>query len=80
MEEETSGLKLAEIDLRLRGGGDAYGTLQSGFTRFKLADITNVPFLEKVKLAAQECYRSTDSDPVINRLIKNIEVEKIGNN
>lgn len=80
MEEETSGLKLAEIDLRLRGGGDAYGTLQSGFTRFKLADITDVPFLEKVKLAAQECYKAKNSDSIIKYLVKNIEVEKIGNN
>ncbi len=80
MEEETGGLKLAEIDLRLRGGGDAYGTLQSGFTRFKLADITDIPFLEKVKLAAQESYKAKESDPIIKYLVKNIEVEKIGNN
>ena len=80
MEEETSGLKLAEIDLKLRGGGDTYGTLQSGFTRFKFADISNLAFLEKVKLDAQICYSDKDSDPALKDLIKHIEVEKIGNN
>ena len=80
LEEETNGLKLAEIDLKMRGSGDVYGTVQSGYIKFKLADISDLEFLEKVKLDAAKCYKDRDTDNVIKKLLASIELEKIGNN
>lgn len=54
MEKHTSGQKLAEIDLSLRGMGEIYGTKQSGMPDFKVADLTNLPMLESAKEWAEK--------------------------
>ncbi len=40
MRETNDGFLLAEEDLKLRGGGDIYGTQQSGYAIFKLAHLS----------------------------------------
>ncbi len=40
MVSETSGFKIAEIDLEIRGPGEVLGKRQHGFERFKIADYT----------------------------------------
>ncbi len=39
MVDTTDGFKIAEVDLKLRGPGDIFGTMQSGFPNLKFADI-----------------------------------------
>ncbi|MEK7105326.1 MAG: ATP-dependent DNA helicase RecG [Patescibacteria group bacterium] len=51
--ECNNGFELAERDLALRGPGDIYGTVQSGFPGFKLADLFNAPMIAKARNAAQ---------------------------
>lgn len=48
----NSGLKLAELDLKLRGPGDLYGLKQHGFLDLKLASFTDADLIHKTKLAA----------------------------
>lgn len=44
------GFKLAEFDLKMRGSGDLYGTIQSGiFSQIKIADLSNFELIKKVQ-------------------------------
>jgi len=54
MESVSSGFKLAEKDLELRGPGQLYGYQQSGFWEFKFASISDRIMIEKATEAAKE--------------------------
>lgn len=53
METIDDGMELAEVDLKMRGQGDIFGTMQSGVKRFNVANIFDVELLEKAKKEAQ---------------------------
>ena len=40
MKQTEDGFIIAEEDLKLRGGGEVLGTRQSGFTNFRIADLS----------------------------------------
>lgn len=52
LERIQNGLKLAEMDLKLRGSGEVFGTKQSGVVNFKIASLTDLELLEKTREAA----------------------------
>jgi len=51
METYHNGLKLAEIDLELRGPGQIFGTRQHGIGELKFAKITDIALIEKTREA-----------------------------
>ncbi len=63
LENTLDGLKLAEIDMKLRGQGDIYGTLQHGFMRFKLANTNDLEFVQTVRYDVDEIAEKLDSYP-----------------
>ncbi len=55
MVETTDGFRLAEVDLEMRGEGEAWGTLQSGAnTMLRVAKLTDRDILQRARGLAQE--------------------------
>jgi ATP-dependent DNA helicase RecG len=52
LEKTNIGMKLAEIDLKLRGPGEIYGTKQHGFLDLKVASFTDFPLIKITKKTA----------------------------
>jgi len=78
----SSGFDLAEIDLKLRGPGDIFGTKQSGFPELKFADIIeDSDILSNTK---EEAFLIILDDPKLqkpeNKVIKNTIKSKYYNN
>lgn len=64
LETTFDGLKLAELDLKIRGSGQIFGTAQSGRFEFKIASFSNLSLLEQTKQAAQNLL---SSDPTLDK-------------
>ena len=54
MEEHDSGFLLAEIDLRIRGPGELYGTRQSGIPEMDLRGLLNPELVVRARRAAEK--------------------------
>ncbi|HET6568129.1 MAG TPA: ATP-dependent DNA helicase RecG [Rhodothermales bacterium] len=61
MAATDDGFKISEIDLKLRGAGDFFGTRQSGLPAFKIADITQD--VEILMLARKAAFALIERDP-----------------
>lgn len=54
MEQHDSGFMLAEIDLKLRGPGELYGTRQSGIPEMKFGNLLNIELVVRARRAAEK--------------------------
>ncbi len=72
MVKYNDGFRIAEIDLKLRGPGDIFGTMQSGFPELKYADIINDTQI--IIDAKQKAFSIVEKDPKFvlpeNQIIK----------
>ncbi len=59
--ETNDGFEIAEMDLRLRGPGEFFGTRQHGLPEFKLADITNE--MDLLHQAREDALALLEADP-----------------
>ncbi|MDP4116184.1 MAG: ATP-dependent DNA helicase RecG [Bacteroidota bacterium] len=69
----TDGFKLAEIDLKLRGPGNIYGTQQSGMPELKYADISKDQSI--IIAAKQIAFNIVENDNTLNKT-ENILLKK----
>ncbi len=75
LETTFDGLKLAELDLKIRGGGEIFGTKQSGRFEFKIARLSDLTLVEKTKRAAQDLLEadpSLDKHPLIKARLESL--------
>ena len=56
LKKETSGFKLAEIDLTLRGPGEIFGLKQSGLPELTIARWQDINLIKKAKSVAKKYY------------------------
>jgi ATP-dependent DNA helicase RecG len=70
MEKYSSGFKLAEIDLELRGPGEIYGIRQSGIPDLKMASLTDFKTIEKARNSAEKII---NKDPLLKTFPKLLE-------
>ena len=65
MESTTDGFVISDEDLKLRGPGEFFGIRQSGFLKYKIADmVTDGPILRK---ASQAAFELVKADPNLNQ-------------
>ncbi|MCL5010369.1 MAG: ATP-dependent DNA helicase RecG [Patescibacteria group bacterium] len=71
METRKIGKELAELDLKLRGPGELYGTMQHGVKLLKIAGFSDLELIEKTRKAGEAILPQISSYPV---LLKKLEV------
>ncbi len=64
MEKIDNGMKLAELDLKIRGSGEIFGTRQSGRFELQIADFSDISLVEKTKKAASDILKI---DPTLDK-------------
>jgi len=77
MQKNLNGFELAELDLRLRGPGEVFGTKQHGFPELKIASWQDIKLIKETKEVAQAAINNPDN---YEELVKSIaKVSKITN-
>ena len=63
MEKTHSGFELAELDLKLRGPGEIFGTAQSGFPELKVASWSDFELIKSAKDTATDVIKNPNKYP-----------------
>ncbi len=70
LENYNSGLKLAELDLKIRGPGELYGTKQHGVPDFKLASLSDIDLIKATRAAAGDIITELENYPELKEHLK----------
>ena len=68
MEKTNDGFAIADEDLKLRGPGEFFGLKQSGFFKYKIANMVTDGSL--IRKARQAAFRLIEKDPELNEKIE----------
>jgi ATP-dependent DNA helicase RecG len=77
MESSHSGAELAELDLRIRGAGELYGTKQSGSLDLKIADFSDPLLIEQARNDAALVFQKLANYSQIATLLQTKTLEYI---
>lgn len=72
MEQAHSGFELAELDLKLRGGGDIFGTRQHGVAGLKIADFSQREVVESAKKEAEKLFKDLQKHPELESKVNQV--------
>lgn len=67
--KHDSGFEVAEYDLKRRGPGEVYGTIQSGIPNFKVASIHDINTLKKARKIAKGLLKKDNN---VDKILENI--------
>lgn len=62
MEKYSDGFALAKVDLKYRGPGEVYGTMQKGYLDLKVASLFDIPLMKQAKTAVEEVIAKMAAD------------------
>ncbi len=77
METLSSGAELAELDLRLRGPGNLYGTAQHGTPKLKVASFSDTELIQKAKRAADDLFPQLSFYPMLDKKLEKVTMQKV---
>ncbi len=77
MERLSVGSELAELDLRLRGPGEIYGTSQHGILSLKIASFYDLKLIEKTKKEAEKIFPQLSNYPFLYKKLKSISTKQV---
>lgn len=77
MEIAHSGFELAELDLKLRGGGDLFGTQQHGYRGFKIADFRNFELVNVAKKEAEILFPSLSENELLLEKVESVSLKLV---
>jgi ATP-dependent DNA helicase RecG len=83
LETKNVGAELAEIDLKLRGPGEIYGTKQHGFLNLKIAKLTDASLIERTRREAKKLLNDSpglSEFPLLNNVLKKLKIEELAPN
>jgi ATP-dependent DNA helicase RecG len=76
MEKLHVGAELAELDLKMRGPGEIYGTMQHGISHLKIASFSDFALIEKTKKEAEKIFQELKNYPLLLEKLKSISLNK----
>ena len=77
LETLYNGAELAELDLRLRGPGQLFGTMQHGIAELKVASFSNLPLIEKTRKEAENIFSKLSKYPELNNKVKELNTQQV---
>ena len=77
MEKHNVGAELAELDLKLRGPGDIYGTMQHGRKLLKIASFSDLDLIQKTRKEAEKIFPELNSHPQLAEKLRTINLQQI---
>lgn len=77
MEKHYFGAELAELDLKLRGPGEIYGTMQHGKKLLKIASFSDFDLIQKIRLEAEKIFPKLKNYPKLLEKLKTINLKRV---
>lgn len=77
LETINNGPELSEIDLKLRGPGDMFGTAQHGIADLQIASLSDLQTIEKARISAEQLFNKLNKYPALKQKVEEIKIPKI---
>ncbi|NMC36135.1 ATP-dependent DNA helicase RecG [Candidatus Beckwithbacteria bacterium] len=77
MEHNHSGIALAELDLKMRGPGQLYGTMQSGFMALKIASLDDQVLISQTYQLASKLLPKLQDYPLLQEKLKQYTIQNV---